>query len=200
MENKKNHSHSSSKKPSDLKNKSEKPKSNLKTEAPSESKISSLLLKKKQNSALSKLKKEKAELQKSYRYLQAEFANYKRISLKEKQDTIKYAVSSCVQDLLLNVLNDFNRAIEIEWKEKDFEHFKKGIEIIHSQFIKHLKKHGVEEINPQKAPFDPHFHEILGTEKKQDIPAHTIIRVCRKGYKIDNRLIQPAQVIVSKIE
>ena len=176
----------------------EKPAKKASTEKKSIHKFSSLLMKKKQNEMEKSLRKEIEDLQKSYRYLQAEFANYKRNSMKERQDTMKYAVSNAVKDLLLNVLNDFNRAMDSSYEEKDFESFKKGMEIIHSQFIKYLKSQGVEEINPQGEVFDPHFHEVLGVQEKLDIPPHTILTVCRKGYKIHDRLIQPAQVIINK--
>ena len=145
-----------------------------------------------------KLKKELKEVKSSYSYLQAEFANFKRIQQNEREQSIKYASSSFLNDFLINVLNDFNRAMEKEWEESDFKDFKSGIGIIHSKIIKVLQKNGVKEINPQGEIFDPRFHEVLSLGEDQSLPEQTVLQVCKKGYLLHDRLVQPAQVIVNQ--
>lgn len=158
------------------------------------------ILKKSQikNKELEKRLKELEELNKSYRYLQAEFANFKRIVQKEKEQMIKYAAFSFLQDITLNFLNDFNRAMEKNWESKDFENFKKGVEMLHSKFIKILNQHGVAEIIPKGALFDPNLHEVVSVEENKEHSENTILHICRNGYQLHDRLVQPAQVIVSK--
>ena len=132
------------------------------------------------NKELDKKIKELEELQKSYRYLQAEFANFKRMAQKEKEQTLQYSVFNFLQDVVLNFLNDFNRAMEKKWESKDFESFKKGVEMLHSKFIKILNQHGVTEMTPKNAPFDPNVHEVLSVEQNKEHPENTILRICRK--------------------
>ena len=161
-------------------------------------KIKGLDLKIGSSQALQKLQTELIQLKKTHQYLQAEFANYKRNAEKNRQETSLYANSVLIQELLTNVLNDFNRAMASSPDNTNTENFKKGIQMIHSQFLKYLKKHGVQELSPQGEIFDPHFHEVLSTEIKPDLPENTVLHVCKKGYKLNDRLIQPAQVIVSQ--
>ena len=146
-----------------------------------------------------KLKNKIDELQKSYLYLQSEFANYKKNSEKQRIDFLEYANLNFIQDLLTSVLNDFNRALEQPCSNENFDDFKKGIEMIHQKFLKYLEQKNVQEISPQKGDlFDPHIHEVLNTQINKDVPENTILYTCKKGYKIKERLIQPAQVIVSQ--
>ena len=144
------------------------------------------------------LAKELSELKQSYQYLQAEFANYKKHTDKVKQEMSLYANFLFIQELLTNVFNDFNQAMETSNENTNFESFKQGMSMIHEKFLKHLKKHGLEEISPQGVPFDPHLHEVLSTQVKKEVPENIVLQVFKKGYKLHNRLVQPAQVIVSK--
>lgn len=156
------------------------------------------ILKKSQIKDLEKKEKELKELNKSYRYLQAEFVNFKRIAQKEKEQALRYSTFNFLQDVILNFLNDFNRAMEKNWESKDFESFKKGVEMLHSTFIKILKQHDVIEIIPKGQPFDPNVHEVVSIEENKEHPEDTILHICRIGYQLHDRLVQPAQVIVSK--
>ena len=179
---------------------SEHSQSNLKKKLAKPSILKTNVLKKPQikNKELEKKIKELEELDRSYRYLQAEFANFKRITQKENEQTIKYSAFRFLQDIILNFLNDFNRAMEKNWESKDFENFKKGVEMLHSKFIKILQQHGVIEIIPKEDVFDPNLHEVVSVEENEEHPENTILHICRNGYQLHDRLVQPAQVIVSK--
>ncbi|MDE0151796.1 MAG: nucleotide exchange factor GrpE [Bdellovibrionales bacterium] len=150
------------------------------------------------NKELEKKIQELEELNKSYRYLQAEFANFKRIAQKENEQAIKYSAFSFLQDVILNFLNDFNRAMEKNWESKDFENFKKGVEMLHSKFIKILQQHGVTEIIPKGDLLDPNVHEVVSVEQNDEHQENTILHILRNGYQLHDRLVQPAQVVVSK--
>ena len=173
---------------------------NLKKKSAKSSILKKNILKKPQikNKELEQKIKELEELNKSYRYLQAEFANFKRIAQKENEQAIKYSSFSFLQDIILNFLNDFNRAMEKKWESKDFENFKKGVEMLHSKFVKILQQNGVTEIIPKGISFDPNLHEVVSVEKNEKHPENTILHICRNGYQLHDRLVQPAQVVVSK--
>ena len=146
-----------------------------------------------------KVEKELKEIKNAYAYLQAEFVNFKRVQQNEREQSIRYASFPFLQDFLVSVLNDFNRAMEKEWKTSDFENFKSGIEILHSKMIKVLEQYGVKEINPQGEVFNPHFHEVVSVGQDESQPEQTVLQVCKKGYTLHERLVQPAQVIVNQI-
>lgn len=169
-----------------------------KSSKPSILKTSALKKPQIKNKELEEKIQELEELNKSYRYLQAEFANFKRIAQKENEQAVKYSAFSFLQDITLNFLNDFNRAMEKKWEGKDFENFKKGVEMLHSKFIKILQQHGVTEIIPKGDLFDPNLHEVLSVEQNDKHPENTILRIFRNGYQLHDRLVQPAQVVVSK--
>lgn len=138
------------------------------------------------------------KLKQSFQYLQAEFANYKKSSFKENENIRQYAISYFIEELLSDVINDFNHAIEKEVDNNNVEEFKKGIDILHKKFIHLLKKFNVEEINPQKGEeFNPHLYEAISQSPSEEIAKNHILYVCRKGYKLKDRLIQAAQVVTS---
>ena len=174
-------------------------KSSHKDPGPNKKSAKSFLFKKpKLKKDTTALEKELEQIKKSYQYLQAEFANHKRITLKERHHLIKYGPLSFIKDFLSFVFNDFNQAVQKEWKEKDFENLKKGFSMLCSQTLKTLKSHGVEEVNPLGKVFDPRLHEVLSTRADSSQPTNTVLYVCRKGYTLHDQLIQPAQVIVNK--
>ena len=145
------------------------------------------------------LQREINELKQSYLYLQSEFANFKKTSEKQRLEFLDYSNISFIQDLLTSVLNDFNRALEQPCSHDNFNDFKKGIEMIHQKFLSYLKEKGVQDISPCKGDiFDPHIHEVISTQINKDVPENTILQTIKKGYKLKERLIQAAQVIVSQ--
>lgn len=146
----------------------------------------------------SKVKVELESLKKEYKYLQAEFANYKRTSFREFESSQKYKIFNFTQELLLNVVNDFNRAMDQKWNEDDLGDFQKGIGMIHQKLIHHFNQFGVEEICPKEGDVsDPNLHEIIGQAASDSIEEGSVVDTCRRGYKLHDRLVQPAQVIVS---
>ena len=124
-------------------------------------------------------------------------ANFKKITLKEREQAIQYASFPFMQDMVVNFLNDFNRALEEKWEEKDFQNFKKGFEMLHIKLVQIMKEYNIQEIDPKGDVFDPHLHEVISVQNNSEYPTDTILQVCRKGYKLHDRLVQPAQVIVS---
>lgn len=130
-------------------------------------------------------------------YLRAEFENYKRNAIKERSDILKYSGEKFIRDFL-EVMDNFERALETEVKAENFETFKKGVQMISTELKNILQKHSVVEVPAEGAAFDPLVHEALGSEPTDSIEPGFIARVFKKPYKLHDKLIRIGQVIVAR--
>lgn len=127
--------------------------------------------------------------------LQADFANFKKRTEKDRQDTIKYANEKLILKLV-DVVDNFHRALETEREEKDS--FYEGMELIFAQLTDVLKEEGLEAIDPTGEAFDPNFHDAVLSEESEEVPSGHVIETMRKGYTLKGRLIRPAMVKVAQ--
>lgn len=138
------------------------------------------------------------ELNDSYLRLNAEFDNYRKRTLKEKAELLKSGSERVLLDVI-NVVDDFERALDNISKTEDVEAVKEGVDLIYSKFVNFLTKHGVKEIETIGQPFDTDRHEALTT-----VPAQTeedkdkIVDSVQKGYMLDDKVIRYPKVIVAK--
>ena len=134
--------------------------------------------------------------EKEERYLRmyAEFENYKKRTEKEKQNTALYAKADVVE-MLLPVIDSMENAITIETLD---ENLKQGISLMFEQIRIFLEKNGVEEIGKIGEEFNPELHEAISIQEAENANSGEIISVFRKGYKIKDRIIRHAMVIVAK--
>lgn len=128
--------------------------------------------------------------------LMAEFDNFRRRSAKEQLEIIDTANGKLLEKLS-EVLDNFERAFAAENKAKDLETFEKGMQMIHDQFAKVLADAGLEQLDPTGEEFDPNCHEALMQQPSEDIPENHVVTVFMKGYKLKNKILKPAKVIVS---
>lgn len=128
--------------------------------------------------------------------LMAEFDNFRRRSAKEQLEIIETANGKLLEKLS-EVLDNFERAFAAENKAKDLETFEKGMQMIHDQFAKVLTDAGLEQLDPTGEEFDPNCHEALMQQPSEDIPENHVVTVFMKGYKLKNKILKPAKVIVS---
>lgn len=128
--------------------------------------------------------------------LMAEFDNFRRRSAREQLEIIETANGKLLEKLS-EVLDNFERAFSAENKAKDLETFEKGMQMIHDQFAKVLSDSGLEQIDPTGAEFDPNCHEALMQQPSEEIPENHVVTVFMKGYKLKNKILKPAKVIVS---
>lgn len=143
------------------------------------------------------LKAQVAESKDRYVRLMAEFDNFRRRTAKEQLDLIDTANAKLLEKLS-EVLDNFERAAHPDNnKQKDYDVFAKGIQMIHDQFAKILKDAGLEQLDPIGEPFDPNYHEALMRQASDKIPESHVIQVFQKGYKLKNKLLKTAKVIVS---
>ena len=134
--------------------------------------------------------------EKEERYLRmyAEFENYKKRTEKEKQNTALYAKADVVE-MLLPVIDSMENAIAIETAD---ENLKQGISLMFEQIRIFLEKNGVEEIGKVGEEFNPELHDAISIQEVENANSGEIISVFRKGYKIKDRIIRHAMVIVAK--
>ncbi len=130
-------------------------------------------------------------------YLRAEFDNYKRNAIKERSDLKKFGAEYLIRDLL-NVVDNFERALQVKVTPENLKTYSQGVEMTSAELKAILQKHGVSEVPTQNAPFDPAVHEALGAEVSTEIAAGHILRVHSKAFKLHDKVIRPAQVIVAK--
>lgn len=144
------------------------------------------------------LQKQLDELQDRYLRVQAELANIQKRNAKERQDAAKYRSQNLATELL-PVIDNIERALEIEVEDEKAVNFKKGVEMVYNLMIEALKNEKIEAINPINEAFDPNFHmSIQVQEAEEGQEPDTIINVVQKGYKLEDRILRPAMVIVAQ--
>ena len=132
-----------------------------------------------------------------YLYLRAEFENFKRQAIKERSDLVKFGNERLIVELL-NVLDIFDSALQTDITPESIESFKKGMEMTASELRSLLGRYGVTCIDPSGQPFDPSLHEALSSEPTASVEPGHISQVFKKAYKLHDRVIRPAQVVVAK--
>ena len=128
--------------------------------------------------------------------LMAEFDNFRRRTAKEQLELIETANGKLLEKLS-EVQDNFERAFASENKAQDLEAFEKGMQMIYNQFAKILTDAGLEQIDPTGAEFDPNMHEALMQQPRETVPEGHVVTVFQKGYKLKNKILKTAKVIVS---
>jgi len=148
---------------------------------------------------LAALREENAQLKERWIRLQADFDNLRKRALREKQETLAYGHENVVKDLL-PVVDNLERAIEHASASSgaDFESMLQGVELVRRELLGVLAKHGVGAIEAEGEAFDPNVHEALAQLEDEKVPAGRVARVLQKGYRLRDRLLRPARVLVSK--
>lgn len=142
------------------------------------------------------LKQQLAEATDRNLRLMAEFDNYRRRTAKEQLELIETANGKLLEKLS-EVQDNFERAFASENKAQDLEAFEKGMQMIYNQFAKILTDAGLEQIDPTGAEFDPNMHEALMQQPSETVPEGHVVTVFQKGYKLKNKILKTAKVIVS---
>jgi len=127
---------------------------------------------------------------------QADFENYRKRAIRDKEDAIKYANAS-LMERLIPVIDNFEFGIQAARNEGS-QAVLVGLEMVAKQFQEFLTSVGVETVEAEGKPFDPNLHEAVGHEASDIVPEGAVVRQLRKGYKLRDRLLRPANVFVSK--
>lgn len=129
----------------------------------------------------------------------ADLENFRKRAARERQDAIKFANESLMTKLI-PALDNFDMALAAAGGAADasIESLKTGVSMIHSQLKGALIEAGLEEIDAMNQVFDPNIHEAVAQEDSTEVPEGHVIRQLRKGYRLRERLIRPATVVVAR--
>lgn len=127
----------------------------------------------------------------------AETENYKKRVAREKQDAIRHANESLVQDLL-PVIDDLERAVEHGLADDNGQSLLDGVMLVHRSCLEALQKHGVTQVTAKGKPFDPEKHEAFAQVATAAHEANTVVDEVHRGYYLGDRLLRPSLVSVAK--
>ena len=129
----------------------------------------------------------------------ADFDNFKKRAAREKQEAIRFANESLMEKLV-PVLDNFDMALAaVQNAATDSaQSLQTGVSMIFQQLKGVLTEAGLEEINAAGQKFDPNWHEAVSQHESADVAEGQVLQQLRKGYKLRERLIRPATVIVAK--
>jgi molecular chaperone GrpE len=129
----------------------------------------------------------------------ADFDNFKKRAAREKQEAIKYANESLFLKLvpMLDSLDMALAAAQTAGPDTG-QSLQAGVSMIFQQLKGALAEAGLEEVDAVGKPFDPNFHEALSQKETPDVPEGHVVQQLRKGYKLRDRLLRPASVVVAK--
>lgn len=127
----------------------------------------------------------------------AELENYRKRVQRDMQEERKYASVAVVRELL-PVVDDIDRAIASAEQSHDAEALLDGIKMVRKQLAELLTNQGVQQVPAQGAEFDPAIHEAIMQQTTDEHPPGTVVQVAKEGYRMHDRVVRPAQVVVSK--
>ena len=127
----------------------------------------------------------------------AEMVNTLRRKDEETNRLLKYSNESLITELL-PVIDNFERALNVDAKTTDIESYQKGMAMIYNSLKNILEKFEVKEIEAIDKEFDPSYHQAVMQEEKEGTKENIVIEVLQKGYTYKDKVIRPAMVKVSK--
>lgn len=129
----------------------------------------------------------------------ADFDNFKKRAAREKQDAIRYA-NEALLEKLVPVLDNFDAALSAVQTSSTGagQSMQAGVAMIFQQLKKVLMESGLEEVDATGRKFDPNLHEAVSQQETADAPEGHVLQQLRKGYKLRDRLLRPATVVVAK--
>jgi molecular chaperone GrpE len=126
----------------------------------------------------------------------AEFDNYKKRTEADYINLVKNANEGLINSLI-PILDDFTRSMKSGRDVKKHESLYKGVELIYNKFIKLLESHGLIPFDSVGKPFNVEYHDALMQLPRSDVPPHTVVEEIERGYKLFEKIIRHAKVVVS---
>lgn len=146
---------------------------------------------------LKKAEQEKDEIYQKLLRVQAEYDNYRKRTKKEKEADLKYRSQKVVTELL-PVMDNFERALQVEISDPAAKSVVEGLEMVYRQFKQVFEDEGVEEIETNGATFDPHLHQAVMQVEEEGFESNQIVETMQKGYLLKDKVIRPAMVKVNQ--
>lgn len=139
---------------------------------------------------------EAAEMKTRYLRAVADMENYRKRIAREKQDIIRSAAANVVESLL-PVLDNMKLGLQAAENHPEAKDVTFGFKMVDDQLKKSLSEQGLQELIPDGESFDPNLHECVAHQPSEDVAEDLIIQTVRAGYRLNDRLIRAANVIVS---
>lgn len=147
-------------------------------------------------SEIDSLKEQLEKVNNKYIRLAADFDNYRKRQMQERESLLKYGAEDTLKKMI-EALDNIDRAIAAAEKSEDVNQVKDSYKLGFKQLYDVLQKIGMEVIDTKDTPFDPNFHEAVMQTPTDEHPEHTIIAELQKGYKLGDRVLRPALVNVA---
>ncbi len=145
---------------------------------------------------LQKLKSDFENLNNQYLRLAADFDNYRKRQLQERESLLKYGAQECMKKVI-EVVDNFDRALQSVEQIDNIDKMKESFYILNKQLTDSLTKLGLEQIKSVGEKFDPNLHEAVMQTQTEEYPEDTIIKELQKGYKLGDKVLRPAMVDVA---
>jgi molecular chaperone GrpE len=129
----------------------------------------------------------------------AELDNFRKRSARDMQEARAYANADLLRSLL-PILDNFEMGLDAAKAESEKSMIYMGLSMVRRQLSDFLREMGAEEIPSEGKPFDPNLHEAVSQEASTEVAEGTVLRVLRRGFKLKDRLLRAATVIVSSGE
>ena len=144
------------------------------------------------------LQRERDEYKDRLLRLQADFDNFRKRALRDREEAFQYGHQNIVKDLLPTVDN-LDRAIDHARQSGagDLQSLLQGVDLVRRELLAALGKYHVSEIEALGKNFNPALHEAMAQKPDRDVAPNTVVDVMQKGYQLRDRLLRPARVIVA---
>ncbi len=145
---------------------------------------------------LEKAEKEAAEMKTRWLRSVADLENFRKRIAREKQEIIRNAAANVIESLL-PVLDNMKLGLQAAENHPEAKDVVVGFKMVDDQLKRSLREQGLEEIVPDGEPFDPNLHECISHQTSEDIEEGKVMQTVRAGYRLNEKLIRAASVIVS---
>lgn len=142
------------------------------------------------------LEAEKTDLRDRMLRIAAEFENWKKRARKEQTDAESKVRESVLRDML-EVIDNLDRATAATGGATDLQSVQQGIALVLRLFGQKLERYDVRPLDAKGKPFDPRLHEAISQAPSAEVPPGTVLNELQKGYKVGDRLLRPASVVVA---
>jgi molecular chaperone GrpE len=129
--------------------------------------------------------------------MQAEMENLRKRLIRDQERSRKFALEGVMKDLL-QVSDSLERALEIAPENATVDALREGEQLTLKLLNKVMGDHGLEVIDPQGEAFNPEWHQAVAMLPSAEVPENTVLNVMQKGFRLHDRLIRPAMVVVTK--
>ncbi|RXZ77186.1 nucleotide exchange factor GrpE [Paenibacillaceae bacterium] len=142
------------------------------------------------------LKKQAEDNYQRYLRTQADFDNFRRRSIKEREELAQYASLKLVEQLL-PVVDNFERALSASKGTGEIESYSKGVDMIFRQLSQILEQEGLKPMDTVGQPFNPDFHQAIMQVESDDYEEGIVVEEVQKGFMLKDKVLRPAMVKVS---